>query len=440
MYIPDTVTEIGNNAFGECKGLKKLRVRADIPVADCPFPYEYGTEYIVDFENGKSLSKDMKGNAKWFRNVTFTGIGEICDEMYEGSNTLKTVTLSGVTKIGYRAFSGCKKLSSVKIENGLQRIEPMAFYGDYSLRSITLPDTLTSLGYGAFQGCDRLASVVMSAGIAEMGKDTFLGCYSLDTMGTDTTAQPATALSGLVVTLDANGNDVTGSADGERALQPLKLSGKTVAIPGSVKTLGNTVFKGCTGLKTVFIPASVKTIESDAFSGIKSSVKFKVIKGSYAEKWLRSHGKGGKTSFTSGKGAEAIVGGIGYRITGSGTAEVTCVLKSSVKKVSIPATATIAGIKCRITGIAKNAFRNCKKLTTVVIGKKITKIGAYAFYGCEKLKRVTIASASIGSIGSKSFSGISAKAAFTLPKKHAAKYAKLLKKAGMPKTAVIKKK
>ena len=62
--------------------------------------------------------------------------------------------------------------------------------------------------------------------------------------------------------------------------------------------------------------------------------------------------------------------------------------KKSIKKIVIPATVKVSGKTYKVTSIRSNAFKNCKKLTSVSIGKYVTSIGKNAFYGCKKLKTV----------------------------------------------------
>lgn len=61
---------------------------------------------------------------------------------------------------------------------------------------------------------------------------------------------------------------------------------------------------------------------------------------------------------------------------------------TKVKKAVIPSTVTLNGITYKVTGIANNAFKNCKYLTSVTIGENVTSIGKSAFSGCVKLKAV----------------------------------------------------
>ena len=55
-----------------------------------------------------------------------------------------------------------------------------------------------------------------------------------------------------------------------------------------------------------------------------------------------------------------------------------------------------------VTAIGKQAFDECKKLTTVTIPKSVTSIGAEAFCDCDSLKSITIPD-SVTKIGDLAF-------------------------------------
>ena len=92
-----------------------------------------------------------------------------------------------------------------------------------------------------------------------------------------------------------------------------------------------------------------------------------------------------------------------------------------------------------ITEINTGAFKNCKKLKSVVIGKGITSIGTKAFSGCKALKKITIKSAKLKKVGKNAFKGIHAKAVIKVPKAKLKTYKKLLKKKGQGKKVRIVK-
>lgn len=112
----------------------------------------------------------------------------------------------------------------------------------------------------------------------------------------------------------------------------------------------------------------------------------------------------------------------------------------NVTSVTIAKTVNINGVTYKVVQIGKNAFKGCKKLKKVTIGSNIKKIGGSAFVNCGKLKTINMKKANgITSIGSKAFRKINANAKVTVPAKKFKKYSKMLKRAGLPKKAGIKK-
>ena len=116
--------------------------------------------------------------------------------------------------------------------------------------------------------------------------------------------------------------------------------------------------------------------------------------------------------------------------------------KKNVKKVSIPATITVKGIKYQVTAVSKDAFKNNKKVTQVTIDKNVNNIGKNAFYGCKNLKKVIIKTTKLTkkTVGKNAFKGIHKKATIKVPKKKLDAYKKILKNAGISKSVKVVKK
>lgn len=156
------------------------------------------------------------------------------------------------------------------------------------------------------------------------------------------------------------------------------------------------------------------------------------------------------------------------------TVVYTAPADKNVKKITVPATITVGGITYKVESVAPDAFKNCRKLTSVkisagvqkigknafsgcsklssvTIGKDVTEIGAGAFANCKALKKITIPAAvtkigkkafnkckklktvtiktkKLKTVGSSAFKGIAKKAVIKLPKAKKAAYKKLLKK------------
>jgi alpha-L-fucosidase len=154
-----------------------------------------------------------------------------------------------------------------------------------------------------------------------------------------------------------------------------------------------------------------------------------------------------------------------YKVTSVSekTAQVTGLKKKDITKIVIYNTVTLGGQKFNVTSVAPSAFKGNKKITSVTVKKGIQDIGANAFASCPKLKKVTIKSTTLKNIGAKAFynckklksvvikskvlkkigknafKGINKKAVFRVPASKLKAYKKTLTKAGLAKTAKIRK-
>nr|MBP3598745.1 leucine-rich repeat protein [Eubacterium sp.] len=153
-----------------------------------------------------------------------------------------------------------------------------------------------------------------------------------------------------------------------------------------------------------------------------------------------------KTDPVGAKIGTKLVAGSGsgkatYKVTARGEVEYVAPSKKTITAANIPATIKIDGITYKVTSIAKNAFKGCKKLKSVTIGKNVKKIAAKAFWGCSVLKKLTIQSTKLKekNIGSKAFGKTRKKMIVKVPKKQFKTYKKMLLKRGVSKGAKFKK-
>ena len=109
-------------------------------------------------------------------------------------------------------------------------------------------------------------------------------------------------------------------------------------------------------------------------------------------------------------------------------------------KIVVPDTIKINGVTYKVTSIAKNAFKNNKKLKTVTIGKNVSKIGANVFTGCKKLKTITIKSTKLTAktLSKSTFKGITKAKTIKVPKKKLSAYKKLFKSRGLSSKIKVK--
>jgi len=115
---------------------------------------------------------------------------------------------------------------------------------------------------------------------------------------------------------------------------------------------------------------------------------------------------GGAGRYTRQSGSDT------WTIQGTGAATGFQMSGTTLTKYS--GTSASVTIPNNVTGIGKEAFRDCTSLVSVIISNSVTSIGDRAFYGCTSLASVTIGN-SITSIGDYAFADCASLASVTIP-------------------------
>jgi hypothetical protein len=106
--------------------------------------------------------------------------GAIWDNYINYSITSITIPDS-MRNIGKNAFYGLSSLTSVVIPNSVTEIGERAFYGCVSLQNIVIPNSVTNIRENAFSGCTSLTSITMpDRYIAQVAKIGFSGQVATD--------------------------------------------------------------------------------------------------------------------------------------------------------------------------------------------------------------------------------------------------------------------
>ena len=104
-------------------------------------------------------------------------------DAFEKNTTIKSVSIpASVTLIDIFAFSRCSNLSSVTFaENSqLKTIQSCAFEYCTSLTSIAIPDGVTFIGDNVFDRCSNLESISIPESVTSIGYGAFYGCTNLE--------------------------------------------------------------------------------------------------------------------------------------------------------------------------------------------------------------------------------------------------------------------
>ena len=128
---------------------------------------EFGVfEYTVLNPNKGEIRLDKyKGSAVEFstdKEINGKKIVEIGNGAFYGNQTLKTVTITNNVKaIGNNAFRECSSLEKVTVGSEVQSIPEYCFYQCSSLKTVSLPNSVTEIGISAFYNhCPQLKSRV----------------------------------------------------------------------------------------------------------------------------------------------------------------------------------------------------------------------------------------------------------------------------------------
>ncbi|EJK61745.1 hypothetical protein THAOC_17710 [Thalassiosira oceanica] len=182
------------------------------------------------------------------------GLQVIGYSAFEGCMSLRSVTLpSSVTEIGQWAFSNCGNLVELQLKEGLQVIGARAFYYCSALRSVTLPSSVTELSEFAFHGCSNLAEVRLNNGLRIIGDYAFKICTEVRTMTIPSTVTELGkgtfgCCRNLVEVHLNEGLDIIDYLAFEccSAL-------RSVTIPSTVTELCRGAFRGCSNLSEVIV-------------------------------------------------------------------------------------------------------------------------------------------------------------------------------------------
>ena len=216
VQIPDTVTEIGSNAFYNCTSLKSVTIQ----------------------DNKPSCVKKIGRQAFMF-----------CSELTD------IPILDSVTEIDSEAFHHCEELDTVTIPEGVTSVADGMFRYCYNLHTVTLPDSVTAIEERAFTGT-ALTQIHIPAKVTRIETDAFSECFALSAITSDSESYPA--IDNVLYEKSANG-------DCALICYPSRRADPAFKIPNGVARIETHAFDCCLYLASVKMPDSVVSIGTGAF-------------------------------------------------------------------------------------------------------------------------------------------------------------------------------
>lgn len=381
ITIPDTVAEMGFDAFSDCPNLSEIHV-SDLSVwlgirrnvwIDSEYSLFVGGEPVTDL-------------------VIPDGVASIDRCAFQWCAGLESVTIpGGITEIGENAFRDCPNLKEFRIsdlpawlgidfDSSWTMSEYSLLVGGEPVTDLVIPDGVTSIGSSEFQWCAGLESVTIPAGVTEIGEYAFFACFNMDEIHVpDLTAwcniRFGEMWSAARYRLFIDGTPVT-----------------ELVIPDGVTKVGDYMFSYCSGIAEVTIPDSVTEIGRDAFYAaeigriaIPESVTtivdnaFSSCSGLTGITIPASVTEMGRFAFYGCKDLESVKIGDG----------MTSIPESAFGSCKVLADVTIPG---SVTSIGASAFGQCAGLREITIPDSVTSIGDEAFWNCMRMKSITLSS------------------------------------------------
>lgn len=327
---------------------------------------------------------------------------------FSGNKDLTKVHIPNtILQIGSQAFSKCTKLTSIDLPNSISTIGDFAFEECSSLNSISIPNSVRTIGGWAFSECTDLQDVRIEDGLEELTfdqnvfantniKTLYLGRNIIGNFGT---FRNKSSLEDIVI-----GGSVTSIGDmafyGCSALSSITLT-------EGIETIGEWAFTSCSSLRKLEIPSSINYIGNGAFSNsglskiiIEDSTDtlefgYQVFYGTKISTLYVGRNFSFSTSFNSKdvpfnnqKFLKNLT--IGNYVT---TIPELGFYANAFESLVIPES---------VTTIGDSAFACCEYLKSVVMTGSVTDIGNYAFSGCERLTTLTL-SGNLQKLGSMTF-------------------------------------
>lgn len=199
LRLPETVTEIGSNAFCGCNLTDlKLLTGSELHAGS----YVFKECAMLETVQLRGMTAEF-GDGCFAESAAVSVETEDCtlrfsDRCFQEMRKLETVSFTGDTAFGDKCFRECTALKSISFTGGAVdtgtnlcyesalhdvtftdctgKVGDLSFANCESLRTLTVSEGITTFGYGVCRNCSTLRNIYLPASLTSIGEDCFSGC------------------------------------------------------------------------------------------------------------------------------------------------------------------------------------------------------------------------------------------------------------------------
>lgn len=300
VTLPPALNTVGQNAFTDTAMTKVIIPESVTSIGYSAFGYKNETTAVSDFliigaanSAASAYATDTDADYDYKNDFTFVSIETYEKQLaYEALNPKRSGDFDYAIIDGEGYLTNCTSISeSVEVPAEIDGVTITAiYYGAFlscGSKNIVLPETVKTIGENAFS--DYTENITIPGGCTLIeGDEPFLKCHSLKSITVTEGSGEYSSQDGVLYNKDksrliaypqACENAEFTAPDSVKTIAPSAFCYNpylTKVTLGSVETIGDFAFEGCTALSEAILPKCLKEVYQNAFLGCPAMKSIRV--------------------------------------------------------------------------------------------------------------------------------------------------------------------